>query len=192
MNSRNGLIINESMLRNLILLSVGLMLFSAPETLKPVDEGSTVRFSIKNFGSNVTGSFKGLAGKIQFDADNPNASTFDVTVEVKTINTGNNLRDSDLKKEKYFNMDKFPEIRVVSTSIKKEGGKDAYLFTGTITIKGVNKEIKFPFTASTQKDGYLFKGDFPLNRRDFKVGGSSISLSDDLKVSLAVFGKKAG
>ena len=180
------------MIRMLITLIIISVLFPSVENLNPADNGSTVRFTIKNFGSKVTGSFKGLGGKIQFDPERPGASVFDVKVDVKTINTGIKLRDSDLKKEKYFDTEKFSEIRMISSSISKDGEeKDGYIFTGSIVIKGISKEIKFPFTATAQKDGYLFVGNFPLNRRDFKVGGSSISLSDDLKVSLSVLGKKA-
>ena len=60
---------------------------------------------------------------------------------------------------------------------------------GKITIKGVTKEINFPFTSTAKNGGYLFEGSFKLNRRDFGVGGDSISLSDGLTVSLSIFAK---
>jgi polyisoprenoid-binding protein YceI len=61
---------------------------------------------------------------------------------------------------------------------------------GNLTIKGVTKEIKFPFLYIPKEDGYLFQGEFEINRRDFGVGGKSLSLSDDLKVELSVLAKK--
>jgi polyisoprenoid-binding protein YceI len=64
-----------------------------------------------------------------------------------------------------------------------------YMF-GNLIIKGVSKEIKFPFKATPKDDGFLFEGEFKINRRDFKVGGNSLSLSDDVTVSLSVFAKK--
>jgi polyisoprenoid-binding protein YceI len=180
------------MIKQLISLLFFPIILTAGILLQPSDEGSSVRFAIKNFGGNVTGSFKGLKGKIVFDAVKTESSSFDVTIDVKTINTGINLRDSDLKKEKYFNVEKFPLIQMVSTGIRKDAGKsDGYVFNGVVIIKGVKKEISFPFTATQQNDGYLFKGSFPLNRRDFGVGGSSISLSDNLTVTLSVLAKKA-
>jgi hypothetical protein len=39
-------------------------------------------------------------------------------------------------------------------------------------------------------DDYLFEGEFPLNRRDFNVGGGSITMSDNLTVTLKVLSKK--
>jgi polyisoprenoid-binding protein YceI len=168
------------------------ILLTAAILLQPLDDGSSVRFAIKNFGGNVTGSFKGLKGKIVFDPVKTESSSFDVTVDVRTINTGIKLRDTDLKKEKYFNVERFPSIQMLSTAIRKDGGnRDGYIFNGVVIIKGIKKEISFPFTATQENDGYLFKGSFPLNRRDFGVGGSSISLSDNLTVTLSVLAKKA-
>ena len=127
-----------------------------------------------------------------FDTEKTETSVFDVTVDVNSINTGIRMRDTDLKKEKYFHAEKFPLIRLTSTSVKKDGSiKDGYKFNGTVVIKGIKKEISFPFTATSQGQGYLFKGSFPLNRRDFNVGGSSISLSDNLTVTLAVLARKS-
>lgn len=180
------------MIKLLISLLIFPTLFTAAALLQPSDDGSSVRFGIKNFGGNVTGSFKGLKGKIVFDAVKTESSSFDVTVDVRTINTGIKMRDTDLKKEKYFNVEKFPSIQMLSTGIRKDGGiRDGYIFNGVVIIKGIKKEISFPFTATQQNEGYLFKGSFPLNRRDFGVGGSSISLSDNLTVTLSVLAKKA-
>ena len=59
-----------------------------------------------------------------------------------------------------------------------------------LTIKGTTKEISFPFKATAKGDDYLFEGEFPLNRRDFNVGGGSLTMSDHLTVSLKVLSKK--
>ena len=47
------------------------------------------------------------------------ASSFNVSVDVNTINTGVDSRDSHLKKEEYFNAEKYPTINFASTSIEK-------------------------------------------------------------------------
>ena len=52
------------------------------------------------------------------------------------------------------------------------------------------KEMKFDFSATPLANGYLFKGEFDINRRDFNVGGSSFSMSDILHVSLIVTASK--
>ena len=61
---------------------------------------------------------------------------------------------------------------------------------GDLTIKGVTKPVEFGFGAIPKDGGYFFDGQFTINRRDYGVGGSSISLSDNLTVSLSVLAKK--
>lgn len=155
----------------------------------PVDNGSKVHFVIKNFGIATGGDFTGLAGSITFDPANLPAADFNVSVDASTVNTDIEARDKDLRKSGYFDVQNFPRLSFKSTRVTKTN-KDGYFYMfGNITIKGVTKEIKFPFTAKSQDGGYLFEGTFKLNRRDFGVGSSSISLADELTVTLTVFAK---
>ena len=156
----------------------------------PVDAASSVKFNIKNFGLNVTGSFTGLHGKIVFDPANYKAASFMVTVDAATVNTGNGSRDGHLKKEEYFNVAGYPKLSFVSTKITSTGKTGAYNIEGALTIKGVSKLVVFPFTATAIANGYQFAGQFKINRRDFKVGGSSLVLSDNLTVLLNISANK--
>ena len=61
---------------------------------------------------------------------------------------------------------------------------------GKLTIKNVTREISFPFTVEPREGGYLFNGEFKINRIDYEVGESS-SVSDNLTVILKVFAGKA-
>lgn len=65
------------------------------------------------------------------------------------------------------------------------------MMIAAVTIKGINREISFPFMAVSQNGGWLFTGEFKLNRRDFKIGKSSLILSDNLAVSLSVMAIKS-
>ena len=165
-------------------------IFVSGQTYTAVDNASSVKFMIKNFGVNVGGTFKGLQGKIHFSEADLTSCVFDVSVDANTVNTGINGRDNHLRKEEYFNIEKFPKISFVSKHLSATGKSGNYIITGNINIKGTVKEISFPFTATPQNDGFLFEGTFKLNRRDFKVGGSSLILSDNLIVSLSVIAKK--
>jgi len=153
-------------------------------TLRPVDNDNAVTFVIKNFGIDTKGEFKGLRGNIQWNEENPVASIINVSVNAGTINTAIDSRDKELKEEGYFNVDKYPNISFVSTGITP--GNGAYKVTGNLTIKGTTKSITFPFTASKTVNGYLFSGNFTINRIDFGVGKSSMVLSNDVDVSLKV------
>lgn len=160
------------------------------QSYTPTDAGSRVHFVIKNFGINTGGSFDGLAGSITFDPANLSAASFNVTVETKTVDTDIEARDNHLRKAEYFDVEKYPKISFRSTKITATN-KEGYLYMfGVITIKNVSKEISFPFTQTSQDGGILFKGDFKLNRKEFGVGGSSFSLSDDVSIELSIFAKK--
>ena len=81
-------------------------------TYVPVDAGSSVHFVIKNFGVKTGGDFKGLKGVIKFDPASLATSFFDVTVDVNTINTDNNMRDDHLKESEYFDVAKYKTIKI--------------------------------------------------------------------------------
>lgn len=168
-----------------ILTMVLLSAISFAQEFSPADAGSSVRFAIKNLGITANGSFKGLTGSVQYNSANPASSKIEVSVDAATVNTGIDARDNHLRKSDYFDVKKHPKIIFVSDHITKNPGGDLQVH-GKLTIKGVTKPISFPFTAAVQGDGYLFKGEFKLNRRDFNVGKSSLVLSDVVVVSLNV------
>ena len=157
----------------------------------PVDAGSKVRFVIKNFGINTGGTFEGLAGSIIFDPANLAGASFSVSVDAKSVDTDLEARDNHLRKEEYFDVEKYPKITFRSTKITTTN-KEGYLFMfGVITIKNISKEISFPFQQTSKDGGVLFEGEFKLNRLDFGVGGKSFSMSDELNVELSIFAKKS-
>ena len=173
-----------------ILMTVMAWVSVSSQVLKPVDEKSSVKFRIKNFGFNtVTGSFKGIQGTIKYSPENPSSSSMDVTVDSKSVNSGIKMRDNHLRKEEYFDVKKYPVIRFISTKITPSSKTGTLFIFGKLTIKNVTREVSFPFTAVSEEDGYVFSGEFKINRIDFGVGESS-SVSDNLTVVLKVFARK--
>ncbi len=179
-------------MKKLIALSVlmmGIQISYSQKILAPTDEGSKVHFVIKNFGIKTGGDFTGLKGAMKFDANNLSVWAFDVTVDASSIDTDNGSRDGHLRKPDYFDVKKYPVIHLVSTKIQATDKQGIYSFSGDLTIKGTTKAVKFNFKVNKRDDGYVFTGEFPLNRRDFNVGDDSISLSDNLNVALSIFAK---
>lgn len=175
-----------------LILSCYFLFFSLTifaQAYSPVDKGSKLHFVINNFGIATGGDFSGLSGSIKFDPANPAGSDFDVSVDANTVDTDIEARDNHLRRAEYFDVKTYPKISFKSTKVTKTNRDGYFYMFGNITIKGVTKEIKFPFSATAKDGGYLFEGSFKLNRRDFGVGRSSISLSDDLTVFLSVFAR---
>lgn len=146
----------------LFLVSMGFTLFENQD----IDTNtSEVSFKISNLGLNtVKGTFKNMTGTFNFNPADLENSNFDICIEVSTIDTGNNKRDTHLRSEDFFEVEKYPNICFTSISVVKHDGK--YLTTGNLTIHGVTKvvEIPFEFTNNT------FTGDFELERLDYKIG----------------------
>ncbi len=176
-----------------IFLLAGILFFSASifaqATYTAVDDGSRVHFVIKNFGIRTGGDFTGVKGTIKFDPAKFGSSSFDVTVDASTVDTDNSSRDGHLKKAEYFDAATYKTLRFKSTKIVQSTAAGRFYVYGELTIKGVTKPVEFGFGATAKDGGYVFNGSFEINRRDFGVGGSSISLSDNLTVSLTVFAK---
>lgn len=161
---------------------------SFSQSYKVTDEGSSIKFKIKNFGLETGGSFTGLQGTVSFDVNDLSKDSFNLSIDANSINTDNNMRDNHLRKEDYFDVQNYPRIRFVSTSVTVD--KNAHFtVTGQLTIKNTTKEVSIPFSATPKDSGYIFTGEFKLNRKDYKVGGGS-TISNALTVQFVVFAKK--
>lgn len=141
-------------------------------------------------GSEVTGTLSGLSGVIKFDPNVLESTTLDVQVEAASINTGVDMRDAHLKEEEYFHVTQFPSIQFISRKVLRANRKNTFFVYGTLKIKGISKDISFPFTATPLENGFWLNGQFRINRRDFKVGESSLTLSDIVVVTLNVKAEK--
>jgi polyisoprenoid-binding protein YceI len=170
----------------MLVLLAGMTEMAAAQ-LRPVDPGSMVEFRVKNFGFMVIGSMKGLGGQIKFDPAQPGEALFSVTVDAKTVNTDNTMRDDHLRDADYLDAERYPHILLVSEKITP-AGKGAWKFTGKLTIKDHSQPVSFPFTAEQVVGGYLFSGSFVIRRKDFGVGGFS-TISDNLEIRLHVIAK---
>jgi polyisoprenoid-binding protein YceI len=166
-------------------LFISTILLSA-QSIQPTDNGSEITFSINNFGLSTKGSLSGLAGSISWNQQDLKSASFNVSVATKTINTDNRLRDEHLKNSDYFNVEKFALINIQSNQITVGNQPGEFKMDAILTIKGVSKKISFPFRVMYQNGKNIFTTNFEINRRDFGIGGGSISLSNTVKISLKI------
>ena len=144
-----------------------------------------VSFTIKNAGLNVEGKFSGLEGKINFDPENPASGSIIASVSAETIDTGINMRDKDLRTEHYLDVEKYPKISFVSSSISKTS--KGFSVTGKFTIKDVTKTVTIPFTFENQ----TFKGSLTIDRMDYHVGKNSWIMGDEVNIVFEIPVSKA-
>jgi polyisoprenoid-binding protein YceI len=141
-----------------------------------------ISFELKNLGIKTGGVIGGVQGSIDFDPAKLATSKIEATADVNTINTDNDMRDEHLKKPEYFDVQKYPKMSLTSVSFKKKSG-NGYTGQFNLTIKGITKPVDVAFTYAELSTGGAFKGTFKINRRDFGVGGNSMTMSDDVTIN---------
>jgi polyisoprenoid-binding protein YceI len=116
---------------------------------------SSVKFSVEHLMvSETDGNFKGFEGTLSSKNADFSDAEISFTVDVKTINTDNEMRDKHLQGDDFFNSEKFPQIKFKGTSFKKVSG-NKYLLEGDLTIRDVTKKVKFDVVyRGMQKDPY--------------------------------------
>ncbi len=147
----------------------------------------SISFRIKNAGITVNGKFTGLKTEILFSPEKLSSSRISGSVDAATLATGINMRDKTIKEEKYLDAEKHKLIEATSTKLYTKDAYYAGLFN--ITIKGVTKEVEIPFEFTPLGNLAEFKGEFKLNRRDFEVGGGSMTMADNLTVKILIKAK---
>lgn len=120
-------------------------------------------YYVKFDGGDPAGEFRGLEGTIRFDPNNLQASKFDVSVDVATINTGNGMKNTHAKSEQWLDAEKYPEIKFTSNSFARTS--EGYEAKGVLDMHGVQKEITLPFTFRNN----VFSSDFEINRLDYNI-----------------------
>jgi polyisoprenoid-binding protein YceI len=102
---------------------------------------SQLGFSIRHLGiSTVHGLFTTYSGEATIGSG-PETSSIEVTASTDSINTGNSWRDGHLVAADFFDVERFPEMKFRSTSIRADG--EGYTLTGDLTIKDITKQVVF-------------------------------------------------
>jgi polyisoprenoid-binding protein YceI len=140
-------------------------------TIDPVH--SEVGFSVRHMMvSKVRGKFTSFEGSVT-TAENLLDSTVTATVDLGSIDTGNEDRDNHIRSADFFEVEANQTMTFVSTGIRADG--DGYELDGDLTLKGVTKPVTFDLEVNGfGPDAYGgtrsgFSATTTINRRDFGV-----------------------
>jgi len=89
----------------------------------------------------VRGHFKNVSGSLVFDPENPATSSVEVTIDAGTIWTGQPQRDAHLRSADLLDVEHYPRITFTGNQVEIAGARD-YILRGTLTIRGVSREVK--------------------------------------------------
>ena len=90
---------------------------AAVRTLEIDRSHSEVAFQVRHLLSKVRGRFTDFAGTIEFDQSNPQSSRLEVTIQAASIDTAEGDRDKHLRSADFFEVDTYPTLTFVSTSV---------------------------------------------------------------------------
>lgn len=145
--------------------------------------------------TNVRGGFRKMEGTVVYDAENASASSMDVTIDVNSLSTGEEDRDTHLKSADFLDAGKYPTITFKSKTVTKDGAD--LKVKGDLTIHGVTREVVLEVESPSgeQKDPYgnarigasavtkIKRSDFGLTWNAALESGGFL-VGDDLKIEL--------
>jgi polyisoprenoid-binding protein YceI len=104
---------------------------------------SRIFFDIDHRGySTMLGRFSTFGGEFLFDADNPAASTLNVTVDPASIDMFHEGLNNHLKNPDFFNVEQHPELRFVSERVEA-AGENRFTVHGQFSMLGQTHPLAF-------------------------------------------------
>jgi polyisoprenoid-binding protein YceI len=161
---------------------------------------SEVSFVVRHMMiSKVRGRFDTFEGTI-VTAANPLDSSVTASVDLSSINTGQEQRDAHIRSADFFEVEKHPHMTFQSTGIRNDGG-DLKL-DGDLTLKGVTKAVTFDLEVNGfGPDAYGgtrvgFSATTEINRKDYGVNfdgpipgvPGGVTVSDKATITLEIEG----
>ena len=161
---------------------------------------SNVGFEVRHMGiATVRGAFKKFEGAIDATGDAPR---LEGSVEVSSIDTGEENRDGHLQAPDFFDAQQHPQIRFHSTATEADSDGSVKL-AGEITIKGITQPIELSGTLAengedpwgNERIGLELTG--KIDRREFDLKwnqtlpNGNLLLANEVKLVLSVSAVKA-
>lgn len=165
---------------------------AAPVTYN-VDQSHTYpRFSYSHLGlSSQTSSFSKTTGTVVFDAAAKTGSV-DITIDMKTVNTGFADFNGHIQGEDFLDTAKFPTATFKSSRVVFEGDKPKSI-EGTLTIKGVSRPVTLTVTSfaalqhpMAKKQALGANAYTVIKRSEFNAGKYVPLVSDEVRIDISI------
>jgi len=157
-----------------------------------------VAFAVKHLMiASVRGRFGAVEGKVILDEVDPSKSKIDVSIDVNSIDTRQEMRDNHLKSPDFFDVANHPKMHFVSKKIVGDVNDD-FKVIGDLSIRGTTREVTLDVSLTgrgndpwgNERMGFEAKG--KVNRLDFglhynpalETGGFVVG--DEVKITIDV------
>ena len=162
-----------------------------------VQEQSRINFIGNVYKTDFNASFSNFYGDIIFDPDDLANSKVDIKINLKSVDSQDAERDSEMLGEAWFNVASHPIANFKSIEFQEQS-QGKYLVIGNLTLAGKTMPIKFPFTLDIVKGDQgqkaFMNAEFKINRLDYDLGGeewkSADSVGHNIDVKVILFAEK--
>ena len=120
----------------------------------------------------VDAAFKRFSGSIVYDAARPAATTATLSVDMNSLEVGDDDTDAEVRKPAWFDSARYPQATFHSTSVTPGAGGH-FDVAGTLAIKGRSQTVTISVTAKQIGGANAFDGSFTLSRKAFGIGDPS-------------------
>jgi polyisoprenoid-binding protein YceI len=153
--------------------------------------GARVSFSIRVLGMfEVGGKFEHVAGNILLD-DTCTAEALTFSIDAASVNTENADLDRFLRSATLLNTENFPRVIFASRDIVMTGSGPG-MITGTLTLNGITREVRFAFLRHDSPDGATrafstrFEASAHISRSEFGITALPVAVSDTININVSV------
>ncbi len=156
----------------LILIASGAWSAGAPVHYSADAAKSSLEFSFEQAGAQNKGRFTRFPVVFDFSPDALAGSKLEVTVEMSSLDTGDQERDDTLRGDDLFAVKKFPQAHFSATQFTKTAA--GYEAVGKLTLRGTTRDLRVPFTFRIATEGAAsvayMSGKASLKRLEYGVG----------------------
>ena len=156
---------------------------------------SQVDFRVRHLVGRVRGTFTDWYAIIIAKDGNWRHGVVNMSAQTATLNTGNAIRDADLRSDHFFAVDRYPQMTFEGTGIVATDS--TVTIAGTLTIKGHVHAVALTGQyrgVAKDSDGHeriAFEATTTLDRRDYgmtwspNVAGSEL-IGNDVEITVAL------
>jgi polyisoprenoid-binding protein YceI len=163
---------------------------------------SSVEFEVKHMMiATIRGRFREFDGVIVAAQDITESRVYG-TVQTASIDTGSPERDAHLRSPEFFDVERYPEIRLESKRIEPQGGA-VFLVVADLTIKDVTREVELAATVEgaqidpwgnervgVRVQGTIDRNDFGLHWQKLLESGG-VLVGDEVRIFIYVSAVRA-
>ena len=170
------------------------------ETKWSIDQShSTIEFKVRHLMiAHVKGNFKTFEASIYTFEKDFSSVEIDLWIDVNSIDTGDENRDTHLKSIDFFDVEHYQQITFIANTMVSPNEDNNYELWGELTIKGITQNVKFNVEFGgiitdpwgNEKAGLTLSS--IINRVDFgltwnaSIESGGFMVSDEVKISCEI------